>query len=49
MSLYEASLRKDIEEAKTLIPLGVKPRNVFERVIFEEARHEMREQERAKW
>lgn len=49
MSLYEASLRKDIEGAKLLIPLGVKPRNVFERVIYEEARAQLREEQRAKW
>lgn len=49
MSMYEASLRKDIEEAKLLIPPGGKPRNVFERVVYEEARAQIREEQRAKW
>lgn len=42
MSMYEASLRMEIDEAKRLIPLGCKPRNVFERVIYEEARAEIK-------
>lgn len=38
MSLYEASLRLEIQEAEIRIANGQKPRNVFERVIFNEAR-----------
>lgn len=40
-SLSEAALRQEVEEAKVKLLRGDKPRDVFERVLFEEAREKL--------
>ena len=46
MSLADAALRQDIEGAKKRILDGERPRDVFERVIFSEAREQMEKDKR---
>lgn len=39
--LADAALRQEIEETKVKVLRGEKPRNVFERVLFEEAKEKL--------
>jgi len=41
MSLVDAALRQEVREAMGKVLLGDGPRNVFERVIFTEAREQL--------
>ena len=41
MTMAEAALRMEIEEAKVKIANGERPRNVFDAVIFAEAREQL--------